>query len=109
LYLSLDNLLPAGIPFPEVTSQETLSSLLFPDSAVRVEPGPGTQVSWSVFTTESKTVSELPPCHFQLVKSRRQKKRRRKAEHFVADTPQNPADAKRMVFGRLVSHERQYL
>jgi hypothetical protein len=52
------------------------------------------------------TQAELPLGQFQLAKSRRRKRRRPEAERLAAGSPLKPADAKRMVSGRLASPDR---
>ncbi len=93
LYLSLDSQLPAGNPFVDVTSQDRMLCRPFrSDSALRMESASGTQVSQSMVTSESETVSgveldradctpaELPSGQFQLAKNRRRKRRRPETE-----------------------------
>jgi hypothetical protein len=122
LFLSPDSVPPGSVPpFQSLSSQDTLSSPFLSDSALRVESVPESQGSAASLASEAETVSgvesdeadstqaELPLGQFQLAKSRRQKRRRPEAERLAAGSPLKPADAKRMVSGRLASPDRRSL
>ncbi len=91
------------------------------DSALKVGQQGESQVSLSLVASEAATFSrgesdgadssqaELSLGQFKLVKGRQRKRRRPEAEHLAAGSPVKPADAKRMVLGRLDSPARQSL
>ncbi len=107
-----------GAPFPGVTSQDTMSSPCLSDSALRVASEQGSQLSLpseaeAASGLESdgadSTQAELPLGQFQVVKGARQKRKKPEAERLAAGSSLKPADAKRMVAGRLASSDRQSL
>jgi hypothetical protein len=103
------------------TSQDTLSSPFLSDLALRVETASISQLNVSSLASEAETGSggesdeayssqvELPLGLFQVVKGKQRKRRRPEAERLAAGSPVKPADAKRMVSGRLASPVRQSL
>jgi hypothetical protein len=121
LYLSPDSQPPEGEPSLGINSQDTLPSPYLSDSVFRAESASISQQSVSSLASEAETVSGvesdgadssqvgLPPGQFQVVKGKQRKRRRPEAERLAAGSPVKPADAKRMVSGRLASPVRQSL
>jgi hypothetical protein len=121
LYLSPDTQPLEAEPSLGINSQDTLPSPYLSDSVFRGEMASVSQQSVSSLASEAETVSGvesdgadssqvgLPPGQFQVVRGKQRKRRRPEAERLAAGSPVKPADAKRMVSGRLASPVRQSL
>jgi hypothetical protein len=121
LYLSPDTQPLEADPSLGIDSQGTLPSPYLSDSVFRGETASVSQQSVSSLASEAETVSGvesdgadssqvgLPPGQFQVVRGKQRKRRRPEAERLAAGSPVKPADAKRMVSGRLASPVRQSL
>ncbi len=96
-----------------------LPSPYLSDSVFRGETASVSQQSVSSLASKAETVSGmesdgadssqvgLPPGQFQVVRGKQRKRRRLEAERLATGSPVKPADAKRMVSGRLASPVRQ--
>jgi hypothetical protein len=95
-----------------------MSSPCLADSALRVASEQGSQLSLPSEAEAASgleldgadsTQAELPLGQFQVVKGARRKRKKPEAERLAAGSPLKPADAKRMVAGRLASPDHQSL